>query len=107
MRLPKRITLEMLERIIADAVMVNLALWNKPPLQSMRGRGEGGELRDNKKSGERLYQGARSQACPEPCRRAHIHGVVTVEAPGHPIRHLQASICQWQVKQQVAIFLRL
>ena len=41
-----------------------------------RGRMEGGGLRDNKKSGERLYQGARSQA--------HIPGVVTVEAPGHP-----------------------
>ena len=26
MRLPKRLTLEMLERIVADAVMVNLAL---------------------------------------------------------------------------------
>jgi len=31
-----RLTLEMIERIIADAVMVNLTLWNKPPLQSMR-----------------------------------------------------------------------
>lgn len=38
-------------------------------------------LRDNKKSGVRLYQGARSQA--------HIPGVVTVEAPGHPILRLQ------------------
>lgn len=79
-----------------------------------KGRGErrreGDEVtrrKGNKKSGGRLYQGARSQACPEPRRRAHIPRVITVEAPDHPIRHLQASIGQWQVKQQVAIFLRL
>jgi hypothetical protein len=73
--------------------------------QGSRGAGErrreGDEVtrrKGNKKSGERLYQGARSQA--------HIHGVATVEAPDHSIRHLQASIGQWQVKQQVAIFLR-
>jgi len=49
-------------------------------------------LRDNKKSGGRLYQGARSQACPEPCRRARIPGVVTVEAPGHPIFQTKAAL---------------